>query len=112
MALGEYWVMDPKVDDFVFVKVGTGIGSGLILDGRLHRGARGAAGDIGHIQAGSANVMCRCGNPDCLEASAGGAAIARDLRELGTTPPEAAMSLRWSKPGTTTRSRRCGTPVD
>lgn len=83
MALGEHWVMDPKVDDFVFVKVGTGIGSGLILDGRLHRGARGAAGDIGHVQAGSANVMCRCGNPDCLEASAGGAAIARALRELG-----------------------------
>lgn len=83
MALGEYWVMSPKVDDFVFVKVGTGIGSGLILDGHLHRGARGAAGDIGHVQAGSADVVCRCGNPDCLEASAGGAAIARNLRERG-----------------------------
>lgn len=83
MALGEYWTMEPKVDDFMFVKVGTGIGSGLIIGGRLQRGARGAAGDIGHVQAGSANVMCRCGNPDCLEASAGGAAIARDLREQG-----------------------------
>lgn len=80
MALGEYWAMYPRVDDLVFVKVGTGIGSGLVVGGRLHRGARGAAGDIGHIQAGSADVLCRCGNPGCLEASAGGAAIARDLR--------------------------------
>jgi predicted NBD/HSP70 family sugar kinase len=83
MALGEYWAMYPKVDDLIFVKVGTGIGSGLIVGGRLHRGARGAAGDIGHIQAGPAEVMCRCGNPGCLEASAGGAAIARDLRAKG-----------------------------
>lgn len=83
MALGEYWVMQPKVDDFLFVKIGTGIGSGLILGGRLHRGARGAAGDIGHVQAGSADVTCRCGNPGCLEASAGGAAIARDLAAKG-----------------------------
>lgn len=83
MALGEYWAMSPKVADLIFVKVGTGIGSGLIVGGRLHRGARGAAGDIGHIQAGPADVMCRCGNPGCLEASAGGAAIARDLRARG-----------------------------
>lgn len=83
MALGEYWVMHPKVDDFMFVKVGTGIGTGLILGGRLHRGARGAAGDIGHVQTGPVEVMCRCGNPGCLEASAGGAALARDLRKKG-----------------------------
>ena len=43
MALGEHWTERPPVDDFLFVKVGTGIGSGLILGGRLHRGARGAA---------------------------------------------------------------------
>jgi len=83
MALGEYWVMHPKVQDFVFVKVGTGIGSGLILGGRIHRGARGAAGDIGHVQAGPPDVICRCGNLGCLEASAGGAALARTLSERG-----------------------------
>lgn len=83
MALGEYRAMHPRVNDFVFVKVGTGIGAGLILNGRLHRGARGTAGDIGHVQAGSADVICRCGNPGCLEAVAGGAAIARDLRNAG-----------------------------
>jgi predicted NBD/HSP70 family sugar kinase len=83
MALGEFWAMHPQVDDLIFVKVGTGIGSGLIVGGNLQRGARGAAGDIGHVQAGSADVICRCGNPDCLEASAGGAAIARSLRARG-----------------------------
>jgi predicted NBD/HSP70 family sugar kinase len=83
MALGEYWVMEPRVDDFVFIKVGTGIGSGLILGGRLQRGADGAAGDIGHVQTTSDDVVCRCGNTGCLEASAGGAALAGRLRELG-----------------------------
>lgn len=83
MALGEYWVMEPKVDDFVFVKVGTGIGSGLILGGVLHRGANGAAGDIGHVRATPDDVVCRCGNNGCLEASAGGAALAARLRDSG-----------------------------
>ena len=80
MALGEYWSMSPKVEDFIFVKIGTGIGSGLIMGGHLHRGAHGAAGDIGHVQAGGDDVVCRCGNNGCLEASAGGAAIAESLR--------------------------------
>ncbi|REK18141.1 MAG: ROK family transcriptional regulator [Actinobacteria bacterium] len=83
MALGEHWAMEPKVDDFVFIKVGTGIGSGLILGGRLHRGADGAAGDIGHVQATSSDAICRCGNQGCLEASAGGAALASKLAKLG-----------------------------
>jgi predicted NBD/HSP70 family sugar kinase len=83
MALGEHWVMTPTVNDFLFVKVGTGIGSGLMLGGSLQRGALGAAGDIGHVMAGGADVLCRCGNVGCLEASAGGAALARDLAANG-----------------------------
>ena len=83
MALGEYWVMEPKVDDFVFIKVGTGIGSGLILGGSLHRGANGAAGDLGHVRTSSDETLCRCGNNGCLEATAGGAAIAASLRGRG-----------------------------
>ena len=79
MALGEQFVMSPAVDDFIFLKVGKGIGSGLILGGRLHRGAHGAAGDIGHVQAAPEEVVCRCGNNGCLEASAGGAALAEAL---------------------------------
>jgi glucokinase-like ROK family protein len=62
----------------VFVKIGTGIGAGIISDGSLHRGAQGAAGDVGHIQViDDPTVVCRCGNIGCLEAVAGGFAIAR-----------------------------------
>ena len=83
MALGEYWDLDPKVDDLLFIKVGTGIGSGLILDGHLHRGARGTAGDIGHIRVNDGAVVCNCGHLGCLEGSAGGAALAAELTGLG-----------------------------
>jgi predicted NBD/HSP70 family sugar kinase len=83
MALGEYWVMEPKVEDFIFIKVGTGIGSGLILGGTLHRGAKGAAGDMGHVRTTTDDALCRCGNNGCLEATAGGGAIAARLRESG-----------------------------
>jgi glucokinase-like ROK family protein len=60
----------------VYIKIGSGIGAGLISDGRLHRGAQGAAGDVGHVAViDDASVVCRCGNIGCLEAVAGGFAI-------------------------------------
>ncbi len=83
MAVGEHWVLDDSPNDFLFVKIGTGIGSGLILGGELHRGAQGTAGDIGHVQVPGTDVVCRCGNLGCLEASAGGAALASQLAALG-----------------------------
>ena len=83
MALGEQWVMETPVQDLLFIKVGTGIGSGLILDGQLRRGAQGAAGDIGHVPVGQSDTVCRCGNIGCVEAEAGGAALARALSEKG-----------------------------
>ncbi|HEV7286520.1 MAG TPA: ROK family protein, partial [Kaistia sp.] len=68
----------------LFIKAGTGIGSGIIADGRLYRGAQGAAGDIGHIQLNSADPpLCRCGKLGCVEARAAGWALARDLRAKG-----------------------------
>jgi predicted NBD/HSP70 family sugar kinase len=83
MAAGEFWAVGSDVQNLVFVKVGTGIGSGLVLGGRLHRGVHGAAGDIGHVQATDEVLACRCGNTGCLEASAGGAALAATLRARG-----------------------------
>ncbi len=66
----------------VFVKVGTGIGAGLIIGGELHRGAKGCAGDVGHIQVtDDPTVICRCGNTGCVEAIAGGAALARSANQ-------------------------------
>jgi predicted NBD/HSP70 family sugar kinase len=85
MALGEYWSSwRDEVDDLLYVKVGTGIGAGLIAGGAVFRGARGAAGDIGHVRVDAPRpVVCDCGNENCLEAVAAGRAVARDLREQG-----------------------------
>jgi predicted NBD/HSP70 family sugar kinase len=84
MALGERSVAWPGVEHLMFVKIATGIGTGIISDGRLQRGAQGIAGDIGHVQvARGADVPCQCGNRGCLEALASGPAIARSLREQG-----------------------------
>lgn len=84
MALGEQHAHLPDVDDLVFIKVGTGIGAGLISGGRLQRGAQGTAGDLGHVAvARAAGVPCRCGNLGCLEAVAAGPAIASGLRVAG-----------------------------
>ena len=59
--------------------MGTGIGAGIISTSKLHRGAQGSAGDIGHIAISEpTTTICRCGNIGCLEAIAGGAALARD----------------------------------
>jgi predicted NBD/HSP70 family sugar kinase len=88
MAFGEQQVSHPQVRHLLMVKVGTGVGSGLISDGRLHHGADGAAGDIGHNYVPkpvhvNEEPECRCGNIGCLEAYAGGWAILRDLQALG-----------------------------
>ena len=77
MALGEgYMGGSHDEPDFLFIKAGTGIGAGLIVDGKIYRGANGCAGDIGHIAVGASRVRCHCGNTGCLEAVAGGKALA------------------------------------
>ena len=84
MAVGEHWTSWPDEDFLLFVKIGTGIGSGIVARGHVHRGADGAAGDIGHIHVPDHDdIVCRCGNRGCLEAFAGGGAMAARLRERG-----------------------------
>ncbi|MDQ8702730.1 ROK family transcriptional regulator [Streptomyces sp. LHD-70] len=83
MALAEQRRAFPDTRYLLYLKVGTGIGCGIVADGRLHRGAQGSAGDIGHIRVGELDDPCRCGNSGCLEAVAGGAALARRLADLG-----------------------------
>ncbi|NGY64768.1 ROK family transcriptional regulator [Lentzea sp. NEAU-D13] len=83
-ALGEHTAAYPDVLHMIVVKAATGIGAGLISNGVLHRGAAGAAGDLGHIRVPEGGgALCRCGNIDCLEAVAAGPALAAKLRELG-----------------------------
>lgn len=63
--------------NLAYIKVGTGIGSGLLLDGQIYRGATGTAGEIGHVTLDENGPLCTCGNKGCLEALAGGRAIAQ-----------------------------------
>lgn len=82
MALGEQFAgLGRHAENFIYVKIGTGIGAGIVVGGRLYRGSDGCAGDIGHIAVDGADVVCRCGNTGCLEALAGGPGIARRARE-------------------------------
>ncbi|MEV8084349.1 ROK family transcriptional regulator [Pseudarthrobacter oxydans] len=84
MALGERTAHWPDQDNFIFVKVATGIGAGIISSGQLQRGANGTAGDLGHVRVPRGDhVLCRCGNHGCLEALASGPAIATGLRSEG-----------------------------
>ncbi|MEU9830182.1 ROK family protein [Streptosporangium sp. NPDC048047] len=102
MALGEHWAARPEADHLIFVKVGTGIGCGIISDRRLHRGAQGAAGDIGHIQVSPVlDVVCRCGNRGCLEAVASGAAVAARLRDAGVEATGGRDIVRLVRSGNT-----------
>jgi glucokinase-like ROK family protein len=78
MALGEkHSGIARSQDDFLFVKLGTGIGCGIVVEGEIYRGRDGCAGDIGHIAAGDPTISCHCGRSGCLEAQVGGHAIAR-----------------------------------
>ncbi|WP_328594170.1 ROK family protein [Actinomadura macrotermitis] len=83
MAVGEHRHSWPGLDNLMVLKLGTGIGCGVIAGGRLHQG-RGAAGDISHVRIlSAATVDCSCGHPDCLEAHASGAALADALAAQG-----------------------------
>lgn len=103
------------VDDLIFIKAGTGIGSGIIAGGKIFRGAQGAAGDIGHIQFNSADApLCRCGKLGCVEARAGGWAIARDLTEKGfkaETARDVVALVEIQKPEAIMLLRRAGQTI-
>ncbi|MFE9189084.1 ROK family transcriptional regulator [Micromonospora sp. NPDC007208] len=84
MALGAHRTAHPELDHAVYIKAGTGIGSGVISSGRLHRGAQGSAGDISHCRVvADPAPPCTCGNAGCLEAVASGAALVTALRGQG-----------------------------
>lgn len=101
MALGEHLRGVARTsDDFLFVKVGTGIGAGLMVGGRLVRGSTGGAGEIGHVcVAPDSDVVCPCGNVGCLQAFAGGPGIARAAEAAAASGRSPALAeLRRDKP--------------
>lgn len=79
MVLGELTAgLARAVDNVLFVKIGTGIGCGIVIGGSVYRGRSGCAGDIGHIRVDDSGPRCACGHNGCLETYFGGAALARD----------------------------------
>lgn len=107
MAIGEQTLMRSSdnlgqvaIDDLLFIKVGSGIGAGIISGGKVHRGANGSAGDIGHVAVSEdSKVVCRCGQLGCLEAVAGGWALARDGEIAAQGGKSSFLSERLAKRG-------------
>src|SRR5215207_5553560 len=80
-ALGEFvYGAGRGATDMVYIKITSGIGAGLILDGRLYRGWGGMAGELGHVLVAGDGVVCRCGNRGCLETAASTTALLELLR--------------------------------
>jgi predicted NBD/HSP70 family sugar kinase len=112
MVLGEHRTQWPDLSHLVFVKVGTGIGAGVIAEGALLRGSHGRAGDIGHIRAFvESDVLCTCGNHGCVGAVASGAAVLRQVREDGieaSSTAEVVSLVKAGHAGATHRVREAG----
>ena len=103
MALGEmHGGLARTVDDLLFVKVGTGVGCGIVVDGAVYRGASGSAGDIGHIRVDDDGPICTCGNVGCLEAYFSGAALARDATEAARAGRSEPLAARLAEAGVLT----------
>ena len=95
MALGELYAGGGKgLHNFIWVKIGTGIGSGIIVNGEIYRGASGVAGNIGHIEADHNGTICRCGNRGCLEAMAAGPPIAQRGKEVADAGNSRFLAMR------------------
>ncbi|MBU8856466.1 MULTISPECIES: ROK family protein [unclassified Micromonospora] len=103
MAIGErHGGVAHSVDDFLFIKIGTGIGCGIYLHGEVYRGTDGCAGDIGHIQVDPNGPMCSCGNLGCLEAVFSGAALAREATVAARAEVSPALAERLAARGVVT----------
>jgi predicted NBD/HSP70 family sugar kinase len=84
-ALGELaWGEGRGCSNFAYIKAATGIGAGLVVDGRLLRGRTGTAGEIGHVTLDEKGALCYCGSRGCLETVASGPAIVRRVAEGGS----------------------------
>jgi glucokinase len=91
-AVGENWLGASKCfADSIFVTLGTGVGGGIIIDGKVLRGANGTAGEIGHICVEACGEPCRCGSRGCVEQYSSASAIVRIAKELAAQYPESIL---------------------
>lgn len=92
-ALGEWaYGAAQEENNLVYIKAGSGIGAGLLLNGRIYHGESGAAGEIGHITVQEPGSLCTCGNYGCLETIAGGNAILRRAFEAARIAPDSKLA--------------------
>jgi glucokinase len=89
---------DPR-SSLAYLSVGTGISAAVVIEGRLLRGGRGLAGEIGHVVADPEGPQCVCGLRGCLEAVAAGPAVARLAREAGLEATDPAAVYRLADGG-------------
>ena len=100
LALAEQWTHWREVDHLLYVFVGASIECGIVSHGKVHRGARGAAGGLGHIRVrGYEDVLCTCGNMGCLQAAVGGRALAAQLTAAGLRADSAADVAALARSG-------------
>ena len=99
-ALAELtWGAGRDCSNFVYIKVATGIGAGLVIDGKLLRGATGTAGEIGHTTLDESGALCYCGNRGCLETVASGPAIIKLVGPLTGEVPTLARIVQLAVGG-------------
>jgi len=86
-------------DHLILLALGTGVGAGLILDGRVYRGATGLGGEFGHITVdATGGARCTCGNVGCFEAVASGSALGRDGRAAAAADPQGLLATLAGAP--------------
>lgn len=102
MALGELWRLQRSLQNFLVIKVGTGIGCGIVCHGEVYRGANGSAGDVGHICVDTAGPRCHCGNLGCVEAMAAGPAITRMALKAAASGESALLATCLADTGSIT----------
>jgi glucokinase len=92
-ALAEHRLGAGKgAQQMILVTIGTGLGGGLILDGKLYHGASGGAGEIGHMLVEPRGRVCGCGRRGCLEAMASGSALDEEARRIAATEPRGRLA--------------------
>lgn len=102
LAMGELWRLQRTLPNFLVIKVGTGIGCGIVCRGEIYRGANGSAGDVGHICVDPQGPRCHCGNLGCVEAMAAGPAITRAATEAARGGGSETLAAILEREGTIT----------
>lgn len=99
-ALGEYFALnDESITDFIAVTLGTGVGGGIVIDGKLFTGSNGVAGELGHMVTVVDGEACSCGRKGCWEAYASATALIRDTERAGEANPDSLVAKMIAENG-------------